>query len=247
MQNPANPKFEIRNPQSSSPGLWSELRFRLRRPLGILTGTIDKLIITPAANGNGIDVEVIDFKTNRFRLPSKAATKLPQSAGAAALRSPGTSRTTPPARRVGSQSAQGLFDFDSAPADVLTGDIVTPDIASSASAGSVDEQVQTVAHDYQLQMQAYALALRELLPEGAGVNSLRATLHFIEPNIEVAVSADLLEPGACARMIDDAMLQIASLDGTLDAEAFSPVPAPHCRMCNFLELCPAGRDWLKQN
>ncbi|HEV2903887.1 MAG TPA: 3'-5' exonuclease, partial [Pyrinomonadaceae bacterium] len=57
-------QFEIRSPKSS-PGLWSELRFRLRRPLGILTGTIDKLLITPAADG--LDVEIIDFKTNRFR------------------------------------------------------------------------------------------------------------------------------------------------------------------------------------
>src|SRR5205823_5318760 len=55
----------IRNPKST-PGLWSELRFRLRRPLGILTGTIDKLLITPAHKGNGFDVEIIDFKTNRF-------------------------------------------------------------------------------------------------------------------------------------------------------------------------------------
>ncbi|HMJ26416.1 MAG TPA: UvrD-helicase domain-containing protein, partial [Pyrinomonadaceae bacterium] len=58
----ANSKFEIRNPQSSSSGLWSELRFRLRRPLGILTGTIDKLLITPSATGEGVDVEIIDFK-----------------------------------------------------------------------------------------------------------------------------------------------------------------------------------------
>jgi hypothetical protein len=43
------------------------LRFRLRRPLGILTGTIDKLLIQPAAKGDGFDVEIIDFKNNRFK------------------------------------------------------------------------------------------------------------------------------------------------------------------------------------
>jgi hypothetical protein len=48
-------------------GLWSELSFRLRRPLGILSGALDKLLITPAANGKGFDVEIIDFKTNRLR------------------------------------------------------------------------------------------------------------------------------------------------------------------------------------
>lgn len=47
-------------------GVFSERRFRLRRPLGILTGTIDKLLVFPAANGEGFRVEIIDFKTNRF-------------------------------------------------------------------------------------------------------------------------------------------------------------------------------------
>jgi hypothetical protein len=63
----ANSKFQTPNSKSSFPGLWSELRFRLRRSAGILTGTIDKLLITPAAGGDGVDVEIIDFKTNRFR------------------------------------------------------------------------------------------------------------------------------------------------------------------------------------
>ncbi|HEV2903826.1 MAG TPA: 3'-5' exonuclease, partial [Pyrinomonadaceae bacterium] len=62
---------------SSSPqteaGLWSELSFRLRRPRGILSGAIDKLLITPSTNG-GFDIEIIDFKTNRFRPGSKAPT-----------------------------------------------------------------------------------------------------------------------------------------------------------------------------
>jgi CRISPR/Cas system-associated exonuclease Cas4 (RecB family) len=106
-------------------------------------------------------------------------------------------------------------------------------------------QAESLAHDYQLQMQAYALALRELLPQSVRVNSLRATLHFIEPNLEVTLAPDLLDHDNCMRMIDEAMLQIASLEGTLDAEAFPPLPATHCRICNFLELCPAGRDWLR--
>jgi len=41
------------------------------------------------------------------------------------------------------------------------------------------------------------------------------------------------------------MTTIAELDGNLDAEAFPPVPASHCRICNYLELCPAGREWLR--
>src|SRR5207302_2140965 len=62
----ANPRGEV--------GLWSELSFRLRRPLGILTGAIDKLLITPSADGKGLDVEIIDFKTNRLRGQSTAST-----------------------------------------------------------------------------------------------------------------------------------------------------------------------------
>jgi len=66
--NSNNPQSAIPGPQSN-PGLWSELRFRLRRPLGILTGTIDKLLIN--VNGDGVEAEIVDFKTNRF--PSAAA------------------------------------------------------------------------------------------------------------------------------------------------------------------------------
>jgi hypothetical protein len=94
-------------------------------------------------------------------------------------------------------------------------------------------------------MQSYALALRELVPSDARINTLRATLHFIDPNIEISLPADLMDQETCARAVDDAMLSISTLDGTLDADFFPPVAATHCRICNFLELCPAGREWLK--
>src|SRR5258705_251648 len=50
-------------------GLWSELSFRVRRPLGVLSGAIDKLLITPTPDGRGFEIEIIDFKTNRFQKP----------------------------------------------------------------------------------------------------------------------------------------------------------------------------------
>jgi hypothetical protein len=123
------------------------------------------------------------------------------------------------------------------------------------------DQAETIAHDYQLQMQSYALALRELLVRtGSGsdrvkdaplkeelkINSLRATLHFIDPNIEISLPAALLDQESCTQAIDDATLSISKLDGTLEADLFPPLPATHCRICNFLELCPAGRDWLNK-
>jgi ATP-dependent helicase/nuclease subunit A len=204
-------------PQASA-GLWSELRFRLRRPHGLITGTIDKLLITP--NGNGVDVEIIDFKTNRFSPPPTHAGETVRSAAASAtVAAPG----------------QTSFDFDGMLAESST----------TLFAISLNEQAQMIARDYQLQMQAYALALRELLPANVEIRTLRATLHFLDPNIEISLPAELLDRASCARAIDDAMRTIERIDGTLDADLFPPLPATHCRMCNFLQLCPVGREWLR--
>lgn len=221
------PQSEIRSP-NSEPGLWSELRFRLRRPLGILTGTIDKLLITPSANGEGFDVEIIDFKTNRFR---PGASRAQTAAVATAI------EALPPAVSSGNtgSTAQGYFDFESAAKDTLSG----------PRAGSLEDQINSAARDYRLQIQSYALALRELLPADAKLNTIRATLHFIDPNVEASLAPALLEKETCAAAIDGGMLAIASLEGTLDADRFPPTPAMHCRMCNFLDLCPAGREWLR--
>jgi ATP-dependent helicase/nuclease subunit A len=233
----ANSKLQITNSQSairnphSSPGLWSELRFRLRRPDGILTGTIDKLLITPATNGKGFDVEIIDFKTNRFFLKAGR----PQE-----LRNTVAMTTTHVKVAPAAVTGQGLLNFES---EVVTEDVVT--VAADVVNISIGEQVKRVADDYRLQMQGYALALRELLPAEVRINSLRATLHFIDPQIEFSVPTSLLEPDTCARNIDEAMLTIALLEGTLDAEQFPPLPAAHCRTCNFLDMCPAGKEWLR--
>jgi hypothetical protein len=223
----------------SSPGLWSELRFRLRRPLGILTGTIDKLLIQPAPDGDGVDVEIIDFKTNRFR---RSPAQAPQSQKAMATATVGKVDDSPGKASLASKPSQGLFDFDSAAEDTI---VDGPTFSSSSVEYSVESQIENTARDYQLQMQSYALALRELLPSEVKINSLRATLHFIDPNVESTLPDDILQPEACARAIDDAMGTIVALDGTLNAELFPPTPASHCRMCNFLELCPAGREWLR--
>ena len=216
-----NPQSAIRNPKSS-PGLWSELRFRLRRPLGVLTGTIDKLLITPAASG--LDVEIIDFKTNRFSPRSKSAKHATRNAAKTST----TSRAG-----VGVKPGQAAFDFE----------VVAEE---SASASSFEEQIENATRDYRLQMQGYALALRELLPQDTRINSLRATLHFIHPNVEAIVPSDLLEYETCARAIDDAMSEIASLDGTFEIEDFPPIANSHCRICNFLSFCAAGREWFRE-
>ena len=220
-------QIAIRNPQSSS-GLWSELRFRLRRRLGILTGTIDKLLINQTQGG--LDVEIVDFKTNKFTSSAKSRERL--EAGPARVSAVTTSAPTI------SQTGQVAFDFEAA-ANVMAA------TALPVSDESLETQIENVARDYRLQMQAYALALRELLPRDAKINSLRATLHFIHPNVEFALPPALLEYKTCARAIDDAMTQIVALDGTLRPNDFPPLTNQHCRICHFIDFCAAGSEWLR--
>jgi ATP-dependent helicase/nuclease subunit A len=241
----------------SAPGVWSELRFRLRRRLGILTGTIDKLLVTPAADGDGVDVEIIDFKTNRF----------PPVITKQVVRSVATMRTDSSSAPVAIPLGQGAFNFEAVTEEV----VVTSEVVEETPS-TLEAQIQAVAEDYRLQMQAYALALRELIGVRVGnrsnqpvstrsdsdgieslvareikINSLKATLHFLDPNVEVTLTAALLDEDSCAKAIDEAMTTIASLDGTLDADQFPPLPATHCRICNFRDMCPAGREWLRDS
>ncbi|MEK6282617.1 MAG: UvrD-helicase domain-containing protein [Acidobacteriota bacterium] len=215
-------------------GLWSELSFRLRRPLGILTGAIDKLLITRSTTGAGFDVEVIDFKTNRIGGQRSAGRR--QDAGGRRQEAGGGRQEA--GGGIGRSPGQITFDFEA------------PVVASSAlnqSEISVDEQVRITAADYQLQMQAYALAVAELMDglmpglKDAGF-SIISTLHFLEPNVEFHFPGDLLSPETCARAIDSAMIDIVS---SIQPSQFPFRPAMHCRMCNFLGICPAGREWVR--
>lgn len=214
------------------PGLWSELPFRLRRPLGLLTGAIDKLLITRAAAGDGFDIEIIDFKTNRFRVqPAVEADNVASGLRAVVANADSSRRARNRALQSGARQ-QIAFDFSASPRAVAA----APEL-------SVHDEVSRVASDYQLQMQAYALAVRELMPAFAkGQNRIRVTLHFLDPNVEFHLSDELLDRGACESAIDEAMREIAA---ARDPDHFPVHPAGHCRMCNFLELCQAGRAWLQ--
>jgi ATP-dependent helicase/nuclease subunit A len=186
----------------SCPGVFSEQRFRLRRPLGILTGTIDKLLVFPAPTGEGLCVEIIDFKTNRFR---------------------------------------GRGNAGKADRGQLTFEFLQP-----ASETRVDRnvlkraEVEAAAADYRAQMQAYALAAHDLIPDVAGV---RVTLHFLDPDIEVGLPGELLEREACADAMDDTMRALVS---SSSPEHFPCNPAEHCRICSFVEMCAPGRKWLAE-
>jgi hypothetical protein len=190
-------------------GLWSELSFRLRRPLGILSGIIDKLLITQTPEG-WFEAEIIDFKTNRIRVDLPVIVQEPAAK---------TKRLS---------SAQFAFDFEPEPEPPAI-DVATNNI------------IEITARDYQLQMQSYAHAVRELIPALAN-SKIRVTLHFLDPNVETHLSDELLEPARCARAIDEAMMRIVT---SADPAHFPVKTAPHCRMCNFLRVCTAGKEYLR--
>jgi hypothetical protein len=234
-------------------GLWSELSFRLRRPLGILSGAIDKLLITPSADGKTFEIEIVDFKTNRLR-GSRAQEAQAARAQSDSTSSLGPRASRPPAfasetqlsvgkeKRAGrprSQSQQGVeqFAFAFDVPDRKPETVVVPE-------SSMEDQVRLAAADYQQQMQAYALAVRELLPELAEDAAIISTLHFLEPNVEFHFTADLLARDVCSRAIDEAMLAIVS---SREPAEFPVHTATHCRMCNFSSICGPGREWLHRH
>ena len=59
--------------------------------------------------------------------------------------------------------------------------------------------------------------------------------------MEIHLADELLEPEQCRAAIDEAMLRIIS---AADPAHFPVKLAPHCRACNFLRLCAAGREFL---
>ncbi len=224
-------------------GLWSELSFRLLRPLGILSGAIDKLLITPSADGKTFGIEIVDFKTNRLRgsrarLQSESTLLL----GPRASRPPAFDSETQlgNGKRAGRpRSQEGVEQFAFA-FDVPERKSETAVVPES----SIEDRVSIAAADYQLQMQAYALAVRELLPAATENAAIVSTLHFLEPNVEFHFTADLLARDVCSRAIDEAMLGIVS---SREPAAFPVHTATHCRMCNFSNICGPGLDWLRQN
>ncbi len=244
------------DPVEKPTGLWSELGFRLRRPKGLITGTIDKLLISPATDGDGFEVEIIDFKTNRFRMIKIDENNDDQSAIEADkndsdIRALTKHRGSKPRKLV--DQAQFSFDFNNAAGrNIGAGGNVASEgeIASGANLQvgkgglpplDIMDQVRTTAADYELQMQAYALAVRQLIPNLTSKGKIKVTLHFMQPDVEFHLSEALLEQDACAVALDEAMLEIVSSSEPVE---FPVYPAVHCRMCNFLEACPAGRDFV---
>lgn len=241
-------------------GLWSELSFRIRRPQGILTGTIDKLLISPTA-GDGFEIEIIDFKTNRIgttNANSDLTARSEESASAATSSQTALSQMSAPPTRLdaaaGKRTRRPRSQFESGAQQFVLNfneTVSTPKRAAVANGSDVSqrepttisEQVALVASDYQLQMQAYALAVHELLPDLISAGSkIKVTLHFLQPNIEWTLPDELLMPESCRAAIDEAVNHIIS---SCSPGEFPVRTARHCRMCSFLRICSAGRDWVR--
>ena len=245
-----------------SPGLWSEIGFRLRRPRGILTGTIDKLLISPSQSGTGFDIEIIDFKTNRISGPAlqrsqpsslQRAEATQQSTQTQAVRhSSGAAPLVTARRALAPYNSPSQFSLNFSD-PTQTGSESNPAIESRATLAtelsalvlpSIKDQIRVGASDYELQMQAYALAVLELLPGLVSAESnIRVTLHFLEPNLEFHLPQSMLAPEACSQAIDKAMLLLIS---SREPQHYPVRPATHCRMCSFLRICKAGKELMTE-
>ena len=160
-------------------------------------------------------IEIIDFKTNRITYDKSVV-----------LRDPPAPRIRTP------KGGQFAFDFEDEP---------PPKPVNRHP--SLEEALKLAAEDYQLQMQAYALAVRELLPS-LSRGKIRVTLHFLDPNVEVHLADELLEPARCEQAVDEGMQRTIF---SSDPANFPVKTAPHCRMCNFLSVCEAGKKWVAEN
>jgi len=213
---------------ASGPGLWSELAFRLRRPLGVLSGAIDKLLILPSTSGDGFEIEIVDFKTNRLSVEKN------NKEAAVTLVSPLTQTKSSKRNRAAAAFEQIGFDFDA----------LAQPLMDKTTSATTEDRVRLAALDYQLQMQGYALAVRELLPLALRNSSITSTLHFLEPNIESRLAPELLSTEACGEAIDKAMRAIVS---SREPAEFPVDTSIHCRTCGFLSICRAGREWVRAN
>jgi hypothetical protein len=220
-----------RGAPSAKPGIWSELSFRLRRPAGFITGTIDKLLLMPSSHDSGLRVEIIDFKTNR--LTRQKSVQLVEMQPGSAWQQRRRSNKSKLAA-----SSQFVFDFSASLSSQREPNPATEEV------GDLAQQVAVLAAGYQLQMQAYALAVRQLLPGIASPDSVKATLHFLQPNIEHQLADELLDLTVCEQSLNDAMLRVVQ---SVKPEEFPVLPAVHCRNCNFLDACYPGRQWLRNN
>ncbi len=199
-------KFSDENaPQpAGETGLWSELSFRLRRPLGILFGIIDKLLITRSAEGE-LEIEIIDFKTNRITATSRSSAEQQRRASHA-------------------ERPQFAFDFENRRRKLNA--VCTRPLKTT---NSKCKRMRSPCVSCCLHSRAARFASRSTSSNRTSKSIWRTSCS----NLRVANRRSMKR---CSGTIYSA-----------DPADFPVKTAPHCRMCNFLRVCTAGKEWVREN
>jgi ATP-dependent helicase/nuclease subunit A len=114
-------------------------------------------------------------------------------------------------------------------------DFKTNRFRAGASEGLLKTAIESAVEGVRMQMQIYALAVRELTPELA---SVRATLHFVDPNVEYALPAEALDASTCSQALEGVLSKV---DQAAKSDTYPPQVGGHCRHCGFLGICQPGR------
>lgn len=95
------------------------------------------------------------------------------------------------------------------------------------------EQVETVAREYELQMQIYTLAARHAWQ----LRAVRAELYFLHPNVRWEIPTERLEEPETIGRLRELSEQALRIRHAHDA---TPHPGPErCRSCQCFSFCPA--------
>jgi ATP-dependent helicase/nuclease subunit A len=95
------------------------------------------------------------------------------------------------------------------------------------------EEVPELAGEYELQMRAYALGVRQAMR----VEDVRAEFYFLEPNARFEIDPARLDATETAQEINELCKQILTVRHMRDATA-RPSPS-RCRRCQYVSFCPS--------
>ncbi|OYT73194.1 MAG: hypothetical protein CFK52_02720 [Chloracidobacterium sp. CP2_5A] len=104
--------------------------------------------------------------------------------------------------------------------------------AKAGEPGFETELAEKVA-EYRLQLQTYALALWELIPE---MKEARATLHFVAPDRAFALPPEQVSREAAIRAVGNAVRDLTAIR-TFAATDFEAKPGARCLACRYAAVC----------
>lgn len=90
---------------------------------------------------------------------------------------------------------------------------------------------------YRMQMQAYALAVRRLVPNVTSVSALLVALSA-GPDVDISVDPRYLEPGVAEDALGEVLGRIRRAG--VDPQNFPARTGPQCLTCAHLQICPDG-------